>query len=63
MIDDEEAFEERSAIREFDGGFSREKAERLAKKDMENARSLNKANPRPEMKKPDFSRSQAHDQI
>lgn len=29
-----EAFEERAAIREFDGGFERSKAERLAKVDM-----------------------------
>ena len=34
MIDPEE-FEERAAIREYDGGFSREEAERLARQDLE----------------------------
>lgn len=31
---DREAFEERAAIREFDGGYSRQEAERLARSDL-----------------------------
>jgi hypothetical protein len=31
---DPEEFEERAAIREYDGGFSREEAERLARLDL-----------------------------
>ena len=34
---DREAFEERAAIREFDGGFNRKEAERLAIADLEPA--------------------------
>lgn len=34
MMVDPEEFEERAAIREFDGGFSREEAERLARLDL-----------------------------
>ena len=34
---DREAFEERAAIREFDGGFNRNEAERLAIGDLERA--------------------------
>lgn len=37
-MDDPHAFEERAAIREFDGGFSRAKAEWLARNDCEAAR-------------------------
>ena len=32
----DEAFDERAAIREFDGGFPRTQAEQLAKQDLEN---------------------------
>ena len=35
---DREAFEERAAIREFDGGFNRKEAERLAIADLERTR-------------------------
>ena len=35
---DREAFEERAAIREFDGGFNRQEAERLAIADLERTR-------------------------
>ena len=35
---DREAFEERAAIREFDGGFDRQEAERLAIADLERTR-------------------------
>lgn len=34
---DREAFEERAAIREYDGGFNRKEAERLAIADLERA--------------------------
>lgn len=35
MTDEQEFYEERAAIREYLGGFSREEAERLAREEME----------------------------
>ena len=35
MSDEQEYFEERAAVRQYMGGFSREEAERMAREDLE----------------------------
>lgn len=36
--DEQDLYEERAAIREYDGGYTREEAEKLALQDIENMR-------------------------